>query len=135
MNKIVWSDNYSVGVPELDEQHKKIVEVINELNTNTDLTSQSDKLHNILGRIIIYAQNHLDYEESLLKKHAYPHYEDHLSKHQEYKKKVSDFAVELLEYREEMPTKFLNYLNHWWVDHILKEDMKYKSFFEEKSID
>lgn len=134
MEKITWSEKYSVGVSELDNQHKKIIEVINELHTNRDLTSQSDNLHNILGRIIIYAQNHLDYEEKLLRENGYPDFEDHLEKHREYKLKVSDFAVDILEYKEDLPTELLDYLNQWWVDHILKEDMKYKSFFEEKGI-
>lgn len=134
METIEWSDKYSVGVSELDNQHIKIIELINELNANMDLTSRSDKLHNILGRIILYAQNHLDYEEKLLKEYNYPDYENHKNKHQSYKQKVSDFAVEILEYREDMPTDLLNYLKQWWTNHILIEDMKYKPFFEEKGV-
>ena len=67
MEKITWSDKFSVGVLELDEQHKKIIELINELDVNMNLSPRSEKLHNILGRIIIYAQKHLDFEESLLR--------------------------------------------------------------------
>ena len=134
MKNIIWSDQYSVGVSELDKQHKQIINVINELNDNLDLSSQSGQLHNILGRIIIYAQNHLEYEENLLRENDYPDLANHLSKHRDYTKTVSDFAVEILEYREELPTKLLEFLNKWWVNHILKEDMKYKSFFEEKGI-
>ncbi|NNJ91628.1 MAG: hemerythrin family protein [Gammaproteobacteria bacterium] len=134
MDIITWSDEYSVGVSELDNQHKKIIALINELNASREISSRSEKLHNILGRIIIYAQNHLDYEENLLRKNAYPDFENHLRKHQDYKLKVSDFAVDILEYREDLPEKLLNYLNQWWMDHILKEDMQYKPFFEEKGI-
>jgi hemerythrin-like metal-binding protein len=134
MNIITWSDEYSVGVAELDNQHKKIIALINELNASREISSRSEQLHNILGRIIIYAQNHLDYEENLLRENAYPGYENHLRKHQDYKLKVSDFAVDILEYREDLPEKLLNYLNQWWTAHILKEDMQYKPFFEEKGI-
>ena len=134
MNIIAWSDDYSVGVSELDSQHKKIIALINELNESREISSRSEKLHNILGRIIIYAQNHLDYEENLLRENGYPDFENHLQKHQDYKQKVSDFAVDILEYREDMPGKLLDYLNQWWMNHILKEDMQYKSFFEGKGI-
>ena len=134
MNNITWSEEYSVGVEELDRQHKKIIEVINELNQNTDLNSRSEKLHNLLGRIIIYAQKHLDYEEKLLKENNYPDLENHLQKHDNYKLQVSDFAVEILEYREGLSTQLIEYLNEWWINHILKEDMQYKPFFEEKGI-
>ena len=134
MKKINWSDEYSVGVSELDKQHKQIISAINELNENLDLSSRSERLHNILGRIIIYAQNHLNYEENLLRENGYPDLESHSKKHKDYTKTVSDFAVEILEYREELPIKLLEFLNQWWVNHILKEDMKYKSFFEEKGI-
>ena len=134
VDKISWSDDYSVGVAELDKQHKRIIDVINELNMNLDLSSRSEKLHNILGRIIIYGQNHLDYEESLLIENSYPDLENHIKKHQDYRKTVSDFAVEILEYKEDLPVKLLEYLNQWWVSHIQVEDMKYKSFFEEKGV-
>ena len=105
MNMITWSDEYSVGVSELDNQHKKIIALINELHASRDISSRSEKLHNILGRIIIYAQNHLDYEENLLRENGYPDLENHLRKHQDYKQKVSDFAVDILEDREDLPEK------------------------------
>ena len=134
MKKIEWIEEYSVGVAELDAQHIKIIEVINELNANQGLSSRSEKLHNLLGRIIVYAQQHLDYEEQLLKENNYPDLENHLEKHQDYKQKISDFAVEILEYREDLSPKLLDYLNHWWINHILKEDMQYKPFFESRGI-
>lgn len=134
MNMITWSDDFSVGVSELDSQHQKIIALINELNANSEISSRSEKLHNILGRIIIYAQNHLDYEENLLRENGYPDFENHLRKHQDYKQKVSDFAVDILEYREDLPVKLLDYLNEWWTNHILKEDMQYKAFLAKKGI-
>lgn len=134
MKMITWSDDFSVGVSELDSQHQKIIALINELNANSEISSRSEKLHNILGRIIIYAQNHLDYEENLLRENGYPDFENHLRKHQDYKQKVSDFAVDILEYREDLPVKLLDYLNEWWTNHILKEDMQYKAFLAKKGI-
>jgi hemerythrin len=134
MNIITWSEEYSVGISELDNQHKKIIALINELNASRELSSRSEQLHNILGRIIIYAQNHLEYEENLLRQNGYPEFDAHVSKHQDYKQKVSDFAVDILEYREDMPEKLLVYLNQWWTDHILKEDMQYKPFLEKQGI-
>jgi len=61
MNKITWKDEYSIGHEEIDDQHKKIVELINEL----DESDSPEITTSIISKVNGYVRHHLDYEEQL----------------------------------------------------------------------
>jgi len=96
MKKIVWTKEYSVGVKSLDEQHIKIIELINTLIDHHNDGVKSETIADVLQQMVKYAQNHLDYEEELLEKHHYPKLMQHASIHIEYLKNVADFSFDIL---------------------------------------
>lgn len=54
--------------------------------------------------------------------------------HQEFKKKTVDFCVETMVHKVTVPAEIFTYLKSWWTNHILKEDMKYKEFFNARGL-
>lgn len=88
----------------------------------------------MLSELNSYVSEHFLLEEQLLEENNYPSLVDHSKKHTEYGKRVTDFCLKTVENKKNMPEELLCYLGEWWVGHILYEDMKYKSFFEEKGI-
>lgn len=134
MEKIVWKDEFSVGVRELDLQHQKIIKVINSLIDKPRIFAKSQTTSSALAELTNYVSEHFLLEEKLLEENGYQNLLEHSKRHTAYSKKIAEFCLGSLNKKSEVPSELLNFLTQWWTDHILHEDMKYKSFFEEKGI-
>ncbi|WP_419797717.1 MAG: bacteriohemerythrin [Terasakiella sp.] len=134
MKSIQWDiEKFSVGDKTLDNQHQKIVAMINNLINESDLDIHSETLHDTLAEMLKYSKDHLDYEEALLKKIGYERLEDHAQLHWEYLEMVSDLSMDTVTGNKNVPSELITYLTHWLNDHILVEDMKYKPYMEKLS--
>jgi hemerythrin-like metal-binding protein len=130
LNTISWSDNFSVGVNALDDQHKKIVDLINSIIAKPKILKSDE----ILNELIRYSREHLDYEEKLLKENGYDAFDSHKNLHAHYLEKFNELNEISNTNYEEFSTNLKDFLCDWWQHHILEEDMKYKPFFEEKGV-
>jgi hemerythrin len=133
LDKITWTENFSVGHKTLDEQHFKIVSYINELIDMPAITKQSVALEYIT-KMLVYSREHLDYEEQLLNDNDYPDASSHAVIHTFYVKKVENFLKMSFVDDYDFRTDVLNFLKEWWTYHILEEDMKYRPFVEGKGL-
>jgi hemerythrin-like metal-binding protein len=134
MEKIIWKREYSVGVERLDRQHQKIISIINKLIAKPRLFVTSGTIADVLAELNSYVSDHFLLEEQLLEENNYPGLIDHSKKHTEYSERVTGFCLKTVENNKNLPEELVSYLGGWWVGHILYEDMKYKSFFEEKGV-
>jgi hemerythrin-like metal-binding protein len=94
----------------------------------------SGTIAEVLLELNSYVSEHFLLEEQLLEENNYASLVDHSRKHTEYSERVTDFCLKTVEKNKNVPEELVNYLGEWWIGHILHEDMKYKSFFEEKGI-
>jgi hemerythrin-like metal-binding protein len=135
METIQWSDKYSVGVEDLDEQHRQIIGMLNRLVSLPETgDTRSETVSEILTTMTHYALEHFKTEERLLKEYDYPNFEEHRREHVDYRKKAIDFSMATSLGVEAVPQILLSYLMEWWTHHILEEDMKYKPFFAKKGV-
>ena len=118
----------------MDRQHQKIISVINKLIAKPRVFRTSGTIADILTELNSYVSEHFLLEEQLLEENDYPILIEHSKKHTEYGKRIADFCMKTVEKDKNVPEELLSYLSEWWIGHILHEDMKYKSFFEEKGI-
>ena len=132
MEKINWSPKYSVGVGILDEQHKRVVLMLNRLIGAKETTTKSEVISDLIMQMTTYAQEHFKFEEDLLAEIGFPLLDQHKQSHIEYRKKVVDLCRAVPLGIPVVPQVMLNFLVKWWRSHILEEDMGYKSFLEEK---
>ncbi len=128
--KIEWHDGMSVGIPEIDEDHKQFIFMINELNRSITELKDPSEIKRKLQFIVIDAERHFDDEERLFKEWNYPDTDDHADKH-----------VQALHALQTIMENFIPYgYDSEWVDagwrikdilisHILKEDMRYAEFY------
>jgi len=131
MNEINWSHEYSVGNQSLDNQHQKIISLINQLIKLENSTFSFDQLKKLINELNQYASEHLEYEETLLNQLDYPDYNNHILKHQLYKETIKRFSDKCLLHKEKsVVLSYTQFLYHWWNEHILKEDMQYKNFID-----
>ena len=134
MEKIIWKPEYSVRVEPLDRQHQRIISVINKLISQWRLFANSATIAEVLAELNSYVSEHFLLEEKLLEENNYPGLIGHSTRHTEYGERIADFCLKTVEKNKNVPEQLLSYLREWWIGHILIEDMKYKSFFEEKGI-
>ena len=134
MEKIVWKDEFSVGVEVLDQQHKQIIEAINSLIDKPRIFFKSQNVSSTLMDLTNYVSEHFLLEERLLQENGYPTLLEHSKKHTRYSDRIADFYKESLEGNREVQKELMEFLTDWWTNHILQEDMQYKEFFKEKGI-
>jgi hemerythrin len=127
MQKIYWCDDFSVGVPILDAQHKQFIDIVNRcifLNKmQTDLILVADTL----GRMKCYANEHFPIEENLLRQVQYPDLDEHRNRHQSFIRTIVDCCIGEIFRSKVESGEIIEYLHDWWHSHIL-EDMKYRPY-------
>ena len=134
MEKIIWDESFSVGVRNLDAQHKQIVIMVNTLIEMSDTKVDSEIISDTLTKMTKYAIDHFEREEQYMLEYSYPEYSAQRKQHQEFKIKTVGFCMETMAHKVTVPTEIFTYLRSWWTNHILKEDMKYKKYFNERGL-
>jgi hemerythrin len=134
MEKIIWNESLSVGVTEIDRQHKQLVGILNQLLGMDGVTVDSEIISDTLTRMTDYADYHFNSEEWFMQKYAYPEYKTHRKEHAAFMRKTAELAMGTMVYQKTVPTEVLEFLKTWLVEHIMVSDMKYKEFFQQKGI-
>jgi len=126
---IKWNDQYSVGVEEIDNQHKGLVKLINKL---FDAMSEG-QANNILGEIINemarYTQVHFATEEKYFALFNYPESNVHIDEHQKFVAEVIKFKTQFDNGNIILSIEIFRFLKNWLVNHILVSDKKYSQCF------
>jgi hemerythrin len=134
MALITWKDQYSVNIKAIDAQHKKLVELINQIHDATKAARGKDVLEKILFELVTYTKVHFSAEEQLMKKYAYPGYNTQKAEHEALVKRVQDFQAEFKAGRSTMSVEVMQFLMDWLTGHIQGLDKKYSSFLNEKGV-
>ena len=134
MEKIRWDESFSVGVAQIDEQHKGMINMINLLLAEPEADVRSETVSELLTRMTKYAGEHFETEEGLLAEHGYPELAAHREEHLAFRKKAAGLCFDTMGGRTSVPADVLNYLREWLTQHILTTDMRYRPFFKERGI-
>ncbi len=132
MDFIKWNEIYSVGISEIDDQHKKLIDIINKLFKGFSEGKADEIIPDIINELINYTEYHFKTEEDLFNKYNLPEKEKHIQSHKQFVEKIKTWKDNINE--KELPYELMDYLKNWLVNHIMKEDKQYSSFFEGKDI-
>lgn len=127
-----WDDNYAVGIPLFDEQHKKIMEMLNQLLDAVKHDGKTEKCRDIVNELITYSSLHFTAEEDALKKHGYPHLKKHYKEHNEIKMKISEIHKKCVEGDFLRIVEILKFITLWMDKHLKDVDMNYGPFLRAK---
>ncbi|MFH1481088.1 MAG: bacteriohemerythrin [Pseudomonadota bacterium] len=132
---IEWSEDLSVGIERFNDDHKKLIRMLNELFAACSIGHGSGMIFNTISKLMDYAKGHFDREEELMKTHAYPELDEHRREHQSFSERIDQFK-ERLEHDEmgEVSIELLDFLEEWFENHLLGVDKKYASFFNQRGI-
>lgn len=124
MPLIRWSSRLSVGVTQFDNEHQKMVEMINDLHQAMRTGKGAAKIGSIVDGLIIYVSTHFASEETLMQRHAFPGLEKHRAEHTALTKQVIQFQKEYHSGKA-VPQSILLFIKGWLMKHILDEDKEY----------
>ena len=125
---MVWSDNLSVGVDQIDRQHKRLVEILNALHEAMLRGSHKQDLDRVMVDLLSYTRYHFGFEERLMVVAAYPDLPEHHREHQALVAQVSGYAQQVAEGRALVSIRLLKFLKQWWSQHIMETDQKFGEF-------
>lgn len=125
---IEWSDSLSIGIPEIDDQHRVFIGLLNRLDAVSTSEAGKSELREILAEVVSYAEHHFIDEERHMVRAGYPLVTEHIGKHDAAAAKIHDLltrdADEIELYR------FLsNILESWLTTHIMADDKVFGAWF------
>jgi hemerythrin len=125
---IVWSDILSVEVDEIDEDHRKLVNIFNILNHAVTEGESPDYLAAVLEELINCTVWHFSHEERLMLKHGYREMEAHKVEHQDLIRSARKLQQEILQANKPVAEQEIVFLERWLTEHILTFDMRLGSY-------
>ena len=122
-----WTDDYSIGNPVLDDQHKRLFEIANELEGIIDRPVSKSKIKEMLAELLNYTKNHFHDEEVYMREIKFPEHELHRRIHQE---AINDMValVASVKTTNHLKEALYQVCKKWILEHILFEDMKIAEF-------
>lgn len=130
MDRIVWKDDYSVGHPDIDDQHRYFIGLINNVIKAQELSYPEDMIHQLLFGLLKYSEFHFRGEELIMRANRYPEFEKHAKLHGEImtllEHKVGAFGG-----KEGGIDDILGMLVAWFQIHTVHEDKRFATFLAE----
>ena len=121
---VEWNDMFNLGIPELDVQHRQIVDYTNALYLAR--FNQDEKVvEKVLWLLVKYTRTHMDLEEELMEKAGFPDLIQHRLSHLTFINVTNNFV--LRHYNgEDIAAELQEKVNHWIYKHIMHDDMSFK---------
>lgn len=130
MSKYVeWSNELSVGVDEIDEQHKMLVELLNQMHEAVRERQAAQITNNILERLGEYTRVHFAVEESLMHITHCPDYAWHKVEHDQLIGQLQELREKLADGKHSISFELVHFLKVWLTKHIMESDKRYSSHF------
>lgn len=124
-----WTEELSVNVKEIDDQHRKLIALINKLHDAMKAGQGKVALEGTLQELADYTVYHFQTEEKYMQKFNYPRLPSHKTEHGAFVKKVVDFQKEFAENRLGLTLDLMNFLRDWVNHHIKETDKQYTATF------
>lgn len=129
---IQWDPSFSVGAVVLDNDHKKLIDILNGIyDAWQNETPSAAELRRLFDELLDYTDGHFSREEGRLAARDYPDLAAHHADHERLRELVLAFRSRHLAGRQadKLTEEMAKFLKTWLVDHILGEDLKYRSLF------
>lgn len=129
-----WTDDLGVRVKEIDDQHKKLIALINKLHDAMRAGEGKKALGETLQELAAYTVYHFQTEEKYMQQFKYPGYPVHKGAHTAFVKKVTDFQKDFEENRLGVTIDLMNFLRDWVNNHIRETDKQYSELFNKSGL-
>jgi len=125
---LVWDNMLSIGVDEVDDDHRKLVSLFNILNHSVTGEDAPEYLTAILEELINCTLWHFSHEERLMLKYGYEEYAKHKAEHRKLIKSAKELQQKILRAGNLVEDEDIEFLEHWLSEHILTADKRMGSY-------
>jgi len=125
----MWKNSFSVGIQEIDEEHKVLIDCLDTIMISLNTTSGQYQAVAALEKLTNYSLTHFRVEECLMRLFDYPELEAHQKEHEQFIKKIEEFRLKAQS--EDISKSMAAYLMQWLINHIQRVDIKYVNFFKQ----
>lgn len=124
---LIWNSRFEMGIPILDEQHKTLFGIYQELDElqHLDPALVNEKIQDVIQRLQDYTLSHFNTEENLLREASYQDLEKQVHSHATFIRLSNQFNIELSYLNPLILENMVIFIKKWLFSHILKEDRKY----------
>lgn len=127
---IEWDETMAIGVHDIDEQHRLLLQMLNELHEKMSLGAAHQAVRDALQGMHAYASFHFADEERLLQEHGYPDLPAHRQAHQEFVQRLEDFQKVVEQDSLIGALEVLHFLKQWLVQHIKGTDKQFVPYLQ-----
>lgn len=131
---VTWKNEYSVGIESIDNDHKKLLSLINNLQTAAHYQTGETFEKQALDDLVDYTKYHFSREEQLMRENDYPDYDLHKAEHIRMIEKVSNYLSLYNEKGHEALAEIADYLSDWLIHHINGTDQRYSSHLRARGV-
>lgn len=131
---LTWHDEYSVGIAGLDEDHKRLLNLINQLQTAAHFHTSDEFEQETFNALVDYTKGHFQREEALMEQYGFPGLEAHRQQHKEMIAKVNSLLQAYKSDRDSTIEGTIRYLQDWLLKHIQGTDKEYSGFLNDKGV-
>ena len=124
MKDLIWDKTLSVDVPEIDEDHRKLVDLFNILNHSVVEGDAQNYIEAVMEELISCTAWHFKHEERLMLKYGYEGLAEHKSEHEELVASAKALQQKLLGEGKPVLSEDIKFLEHWLTGHIFGADME-----------
>lgn len=135
MTEIRWDESLLVGVDEIDDQHKKLVSIVNSLLKAFEAKESEESIDSLLSWLREYTVFHFNSEEEFMTDIGYPKLGEHSQQHAQLKNKVKEFQSARFHHEGITAKEIKALMAEWLLTHILENDMGIKLFLEESRME
>jgi len=129
-----WTDNMSVKSQEIDQQHKQLVDLLNELYQAFMEKEHKEKIGIIIEKMWDYTKYHFNTEEIYFSTFGYEGRAMHILEHENFRNKVNEFKQKYKANSGALTFEVVNFLRNWLMGHIMETDRKYIACFSKNSV-
>jgi hemerythrin-like metal-binding protein len=124
---VAWDDSLSVGIDAIDEQHRYLVDLVNDLYEVVSKKSGAREVARLIKATDAYAKVHFRAEEQMMQHHGYQGLDQQVQQHHAFEAKIREFYEELHDNPLVAQFDVLSYLRDWLIRHIRVEDTKLRA--------
>lgn len=129
-----WEEKYSVGIKEIDDQHMKLIGMINELHEYMIEGEGRKQLGETLRGLSEYADTHFQTEEYNMRIYSYERYDSHKSEHDMFRRRVKDYLRKHDSGELFLTVEVNHFMTEWLKNHILGTDKGYAPLLKNKGL-
>ena len=129
-----WDDSLSVQIPEIDNQHQKLIEIINSLYDAFMNQALSERVNEIIKDLTDYAGYHFTTEEKYFDRFNYEKTQEHKKEHKDFVNKLEDFKAKADRNPKALTYEMMTFLRNWLQDHIKGTDRQYVECFKSNGL-